>query len=138
MIKESLFASDNQLPQGDLGMRAIELMYEKARQPSSVILDSFFWHGKAESDLEALDKALIQIHCSCPISTTRVRYETRIHSEARHEVHQLIDPDWAEYAEHNSPLSLAGPLLIVDTETEFDHQIIIDFVSEAIDSLQAN
>src|SRR4051812_3777615 len=93
-IKEALFDA---LGTGDLShanqlSRAAHLaMYAVARSMPNGILEAFFLPGLAEADLTALNRPLIQIHCTCPVEIALDRYRRRASDPDRH---------WGHLPEH--------------------------------------
>ena len=126
-IKEALFDA---LGTGDLewsqklGRAAHLVMYGLARDSRSLVLESHFWTGVAESDLCALGRPLIQVYCRCPVETAVERYRQRASSPDRHPGHLAehqtdeVTKSWSETEAR--PLALEGPLVEVLTSERVD------------------
>jgi len=121
-IKEALFDA---LGTGDLewsqqlGRAAHHVMYALAADLESVVVESHFWQGVSEVDLQSLGRPLIQVYCRCPMDIAVDRYKRRAQSEDRHPGHlpkhqsDEVIARWASI--EPQPLQLEGPLIEVDT-----------------------
>jgi hypothetical protein len=114
---------------GNVGLAAIFTLYDTARvilvSGQSVMMESFFHHGKAERDLAPLlplaDAVLV--HCTAEHDILLRRYAGRINAPDRHSIHgdaHRVD-DMRAYLEDGTadPLSLPIPHLILDTTITF-------------------
>jgi len=133
-IKEALFeilgTGDLAWPQ-QLGRASHQVMYALAGEAGSVVLESHFWSGKAEDDLRALGRPLVQVYCRCPLELAITRYRQRVTALDRHPGHLLEHQaeqaiaSWATTEPH--PLDLDSPLIEVDTTRPVD---VIDLVEQ--------
>jgi predicted kinase len=127
VIKEALFDA---LGTGDfewsqqLGHAAHRVLYALVADVGSAVLESHFWRGVSEPDLQALGCPLIQIYCRCPMDVAVARYRRRADAAGRHPGHlpahqseQVID-SWQSI--DPTPLELDAPLLEVDTSGPVD------------------
>jgi predicted kinase len=127
VIKEALFEA---LGVGDLewsqrlGRAAHRVMYALAADTGAVVLESHFWRGVSEADLQALDRPLIQIYCRCPIEVAVERYKRRIDMPDRHPghlpEHQTDEAIAGWRSTEPAPLDLDAPLIEVDTTRPVD------------------
>jgi len=127
VIKEALFST---LGTGDLewsqqlGRAAHRVMYALAADAESAVLESHFWRGVSEPELEALRKPLLQIYCRCPMDLAIERYMQRIDAPDRHPGHLPEHQTEQAIARWTSiepaPLDLDAPLIDVDTTTPVD------------------
>jgi len=127
VIKEALFGV---LGTGDLewsqqlGRAAHRVMYDLAADAGSAVLESHFWRGVSEPDLEALGQPLLQIYCHCPMDLAIERYMHRAESPDRHPGHLPEHQSAEAIARWTSiepaPLTLDAPRIDVDTTTPVD------------------
>jgi predicted kinase len=127
VIKEALF---DVLGTGDLersqsmGRAAHRVMYALAADTRSAVMESHFWRGVSEADLEALDRPLLQIYCRCPMELAVERYMHRVDSPDRHPGHLPEHQSAEAIARWSSieaaPLDLDAPLIEVDTTKPVD------------------
>jgi predicted kinase len=126
-IKEALFDA---LGTGDLawsralGRAAHVVLYALAAEAGSAVLESHFWPGKAEEELAALGRPLIQVYCRCPVELALERYRRRAVSPDRHPghlpEHQSEEATSGWTAATPGPLALDAPLLEVATTVPVD------------------
>jgi predicted kinase len=109
-VLSSTLAGDSR----QLGRAAVHVLLALAARAPEVVLESFFWPGLSEPELLALDRPLVQVHCSCPPDVARDRFLRRAEAGERHPVHHPMD-DWERFAERGALLDLPGPCLRVDT-----------------------
>jgi predicted kinase len=124
VIKEALF---DELGIGDrlwsrrLGRASITVLYRLAADVPSAVLESVFQRDFAVTDLKALGKPLIEIHCVCDPELAIERFQKRADTD-RHPGHldtrQPLNKLEQLVQEGNIPLGLGGPLLEVDTTGE--------------------
>ncbi len=120
-IKESLWDA---LGPGDrawsskLGAAAMEVLWRLAAEAGSAVLESNF-HRAFAHRFDALDGALVEVHCACDHELARERYVNR----HRHPCHfdqsyglEMFDR-WVADA---GPLGLRGTLIDVDTTQPVD------------------
>jgi predicted kinase len=127
VIKEALFDA---LGTGDLqwsqrlGRAAHRVMYAVAADLGSAVLESHFWPGVSEADLQALGRPLIQVYCRCPIEVAVERYMRRVEAPDRHRghlpEHQADEAIQGWRASEPVPLALDAPLIEVDTTGRVD------------------
>lgn len=127
VIKEALFDG---LGTGDLewsqrlGSAAHHVMYALVADLDAVVLESHFWHGVAEADLQSLGRPLLQLYCRCPVDVAVDRYRQRARGDDRHPGHlpehqsEEAIARWA--STEPRPLQLDGPLIVVDTSRPVD------------------
>jgi predicted kinase len=132
-IKEALFDT---LGTGDLawsqhlGRASHEIMYALAAEAGSVVLESHFWRGRAEDDLHALGRPLVQVYCRCPLEIAITRYRRRITAADRHPGHlpehqaDQVIAGWARI--EPLPLELDAPLIEVDTTEPVDVVALVE------------
>lgn len=84
---------------GNVGMAAILTLYDTAgailETGQSVMLESFFHHGKAEKDLARLISMAnaVLVHCTAEREILRRRYAGRITAPDRHPIQWRRAPD---------------------------------------------
>jgi predicted kinase len=127
VIKEALFDA---LGTGELewsqqlGRAAHRVMYALAADSGSAVLESHFWPGISEPDLEALGQPLVQIYCRCPMELAVERYLQRVDSPDRHAghlpEHQSAEAIAGWTSVEPAPLDLDAPLIEVDTTKPVD------------------
>jgi predicted kinase len=134
-IKESLFDA---LGTGDLdwsrklGGAAHAVMYAIAAQSQGAVLESHFWRGVAEKDLQSLGRRLVQVYCDCPVEVAFERYFLRTLSPDRHLGHQPghqsdeVTRGWREAGPE--PLDLDCPIVRVDTAMPVEVVTVADRV----------
>jgi len=134
-IKEALF---DILGTGDLawsqqlGRASHQVMYALAGEAESVVLESHFWRGKAEDDLRALGRPLVQVYCRCPLELAVTRYRQRTTAPDRHPGHlpehqaEQAIASWA--TTEPQPLDLDAPLIEVDTTRPVDVIAVVEQV----------
>jgi predicted kinase len=137
-IKESLF---DVLGTGDLawsqtlGRASHVIMYRLARYAPSAVLESHFWRGKAEPELEALGRVGAQVWCRCPVEVAAERYRTRAISSERHPghlpEHQAEEVTLSWRSTEPAPLELRCPLVEVDTSRPVDVREVAKAVRDA-------
>lgn len=114
---------------GRIGLAAHFMIVDSARElleaEQSVVLESFFHHGKAEKDLVPLVSMAnaVLMHCTARHDILLRRYAERINTPDRHPIHgdgHRID-DMRVYLKNGTadPLDLPVPRLIIDTTTTF-------------------
>jgi predicted kinase len=130
-IKEALFDA---LGTGDLewsqrlGRAAHRVMYAVATESRGAVLESHFWRGLAEGDLQALNGPIIQVYCRCPPELAAQRYRERVNSADRHPGHlpehqtEEVIRAWRDVKPR--PLDLAGVLIEVETTKPFESSSI--------------
>lgn len=112
-----------------IGLAAILTVYDTAREileaGQSVVLESFFHHGKAEQDLGplvAMSHAIL-LHCTSDQDVLLRRYAERMSSPNRHivhgDAHRLDDLRGYLNNDTTDPLDLPIPRLILDTTVRF-------------------
>jgi predicted kinase len=129
VVKEALF---DVLGTGDLewsrqlGRAAHRVMYRLATDMGPVVLESHFWSGVSEADLQTLRRPLIQIYCRCPIEVAEARYRDRITFPDRHPghlpEHQSIEATESWRTVEPEPLRLDAALIEIDTTASVDVQ----------------
>lgn len=134
-IKEALFDA---LGTGDLawsrslGRAAHQVMYRLAAEAGSAVLESHFWPGVAEPDLQGLRRPLVQVYCRCPLDVAVSRYRRRVRAPGRHPGHlpeHQSDEAISSWATGEPrPLELDAPLIEVDTA----HPVDIDALAARI------
>lgn len=108
-----------------LGLAAILELYATTREMihagRDVVIESFFHHGRAETDLVPIvadaRALLIHIYADTPILLSR--YERRLHDPARHPIHEVGNRigDLRHYLAEGicDPLDLDIPRIFIDT-----------------------
>jgi predicted kinase len=114
---------------GPVGLAAILTLYDTAceilRAGQSVVLESFFHHGKAERDLAPLVEIAdtVLVLCTADPDTLLRRYAGRIGAADRHVIHDDAHRagDLRAYLGNGTtdPLDLSVPRVIIDTTTTF-------------------
>jgi predicted kinase len=127
VIKEALFDA---LGTGDLqwsqrlGRAAHVVMYAITTDLGPAVLESHFWPGVSEADLQALGRPLIQVYCRCPVEVAVARYVRRVDSPDRHPghlpEHQAEEAIQGWRSVEPVPLALDAPLIEVDTTEPVD------------------
>ena len=119
-IKEALFDA---LGTGDrawsqrLGGASMEVVFALAAAAPRAVLESFWRRPFAADRLRALERPLLEVHCTCPPELSGARFRDRV----RHPGHGRVGEDEvAGWAAEAGPLALGGPLLEVDTTTAVD------------------
>ena len=112
-----------------LGLAAVLMLVDIAGEllaaGQSVMLESYFHHGKAEQQLGPLTSKAnsVLIHCTASRETLIDRYGLRMSSPGRHAIHEVgqrVDDLRARpEREVDKPLDLAIPRLIVSTSASF-------------------
>jgi predicted kinase len=137
-IKESLF---DVLGTGDLewsqslGRASHVIMYRLAAFAPAAVLESHFWRGKAEPELEGLGRVRTQVYCRCPVELAAERYRRRASSSDRHRGHlpehqtEEVTRPWREA--EPAPLDLPCTLVEVDTSRPVDIARLADAVRAA-------
>ena len=140
VIKEALFDA---LGTGDLewsqrlGRAAHDVMSAVAADLGSAVLESHFWPGVSEADLQALGRPLIQVYCRCPIEVAVGRYMRRVDAPDRHPghlpAHQTDEATLGWRSREPQPLALDAPLIEVDTTEPVD----VDAIAARITALSS-
>jgi len=137
-IKEALFDALGTGPlewSQKLGSSAHRIMYALASEAGSAVLESHFWRGVAEKDLNSLGLPMIQVYCCCSVELAYERYMSRASSTDRHPGHlpehqsDEVTRRWREAGPR--PLDLDGPLIEVDTSRPVDSSIVVGGVLAA-------
>ncbi len=103
----------------------VDIAGELLAAGQSVMLESYFQHGKAEQQLGHLTSLAnsMLIHCTASRETLIERYVLRMSSQGRHAIHEVgqsADKLRAREArEADEPLDLPIPRLIVSTSVSF-------------------
>lgn len=131
-IKEMLADNLGLAPLSELyGRAAVQVMLGLAARAPEVVLESFFWPGLSEPELVALRRPLVQVHCRCDPALARTRFEDRVRTRQRHQVHRAVD-DWEQFSATGGLLDLPGPLLVVDTTAPLDTAMVVARVADAL------
>ena len=138
VVKEALFDA---LRTGDLawsrrlGATAHLVMRRMVDDLGPVVLESHFWPGLAEPDLQELGRPLVQVHCRCPSALALERYDARVADRGRHPGHRPDHQGEAATAYWRSaparPLGLDAPLIEVDTSGPVDIRTVAAAVRAA-------
>jgi predicted kinase len=134
---------------GPIGLAAILTLYDTANEilgaGQSVLLESFFHHGRAEQDLaprvEMADTVLVQ--CTADPDILLRRYAGRIGAAGRHVIHNDAHraDDLRAYLGNGTtdPLDLPVPRVVVDTTTTFPDPVdVADRVQELLRGHQSS
>lgn len=146
-IKEALFDA---LGTGDLswsqalGRASHQVLFALAAEAGPVVLESHFWRGVAEAELEHLGRPLVQVYCRCALDIAVSRYRQRIGTPGRHRGHlPAVEGDEAGSAMaadaamaagaapagwstvEPQPLDLQAPLIEVDTTGPVDIEALV-------------
>jgi predicted kinase len=129
---------------GSIGLAAVFTLVDTAGElldaGQSVVIESFFHHGKAERDLAPLGSMAnaVLVHCTANDDTLLHRYTERIDTPGRHAIHRDSRRvnDLHAYLENATadPLDLSIPRLVIDTTSTFPDS---DKVAEHVRSLLA-
>lgn len=137
-IKEALFDA---LGTGDLewsqslGRASHKIMYALAGDTGSAVLESHFWRGVAEPDLEAVGLPLFQVYCRCPLPIAVYRYRQRVTSADRHPGHLAeqaagVMASWSTVEPR--PLDLDAPLIEVATTRPVDVRALASRINASV------
>ena len=138
-IKEALFdalGTGNLDWSQSLGRASHKIMYALAGDAGSAVLDSHFWRGVAEPDIEAVGRPLFQVYCRCPLPIAVHRYRQRVTSADRHPGHlaghQAADvmANWSTVEPR--PLDLDAPLVEVDTTHPVDARALAARINASV------
>jgi predicted kinase len=117
-----------------LGGAAMELLWQLAAQPTSVLLEANF-RPRSEYErrrLLGLGRPLVEVHCSCPPEVAADRYAARSRSgDRRLDVHPLTELTGDLLAEFDGPVGL-GSLVTVGTSAGFSVDDIARRVDDAL------
>jgi predicted kinase len=113
-----------------LGLAAVLMLLDVAGEMltagHSVMLESYFHHGKAEPELGPLTRMAntVLVHCTASRETLIDRYTARMSLPARHAIHEIgLDVDKQTsllgVREADEPLDLTVPRLVVSTSGSF-------------------
>lgn len=134
VIKEALF---DELGIGDrlwsrrMGRASMAVLYRIAATTPAAVIEAVFHRDVSISDLKALDKPLIELHCQLDPELAIERFEQRADHERhpghldsrqpRNKLEELVE-------EGCRPLGLGGPLLEVDTTVDVDVAAVVAWV----------
>lgn len=134
VVKEALF---DELGIGDrlwsrrMGRASMAVLYRIAATAPAAVIEAVFHRDVSISDLQALEKPLIEVHCQIDPELAIRRFEQRADNERhpghldsrqpRNKLEELV-------AEGCRPLGLGGPLLEVDTTGEVDVVAVAEWV----------
>ncbi len=125
-IKEALFDALGESTldwSRKLGQASHVVMYALARQCPSAVLESHFWPGVSEAELQGIGKPLIQVYCSCPLELAVARYDARSADPSRHKghlVHSSQETPQTWRTTEPRPLDLDAPCIEVNTAEPVD------------------
>lgn len=101
-----------------LGVAAMELLWELARNSPAVVLDANFRPDEIRPEqMKRLGGSTVELKCACRPDVVARRYNERV--AHRHPVHVLAYLSATDLAEYARPLG-AGRLLVVDTTKPVD------------------
>jgi glucokinase len=110
-----------------LSAASFEVMWAVAgRAPHAVIEGNFY--PSAAMRLRALDEAVLEVFCRCPLHVCRDRFEQRLREGNRHQVHPPEVPSLEFLKQFVEPIGI-GPVLEVDTESRPDVLRIVEWIN---------
>lgn len=118
-----------------VGLAAISTLFDTAREileaGQSVLIESFFHHGKAEPDLNPLvsmSRAVL-LHCTATDDVLIDRYAMRSNELDRHAIHEgshrLVDLRKYLDTGTTDPVEIPVPSLIIDTTYGFPEPVAV-------------
>ena len=112
-----------------VGAAAFEVLFALAADLPAAVLESH-WTAASRPGLLALDRPMLEVHCTCADDVLRGRLEERASTD-RHPIHRdVIRPgviDEIVGDPEGAPLRV-GPLLEVDTTGSFDVDAVVAWV----------
>ena len=97
-----------------------------ARAPHAVLEGNFY--PSAATRLRALDQAVLEVFCRCPLQVCRDRFERRLRDDNRHRVHPPDVPPLEFFEQFAEPIGI-GPVLEVGTESHPDIPRIVEWIN---------
>ncbi len=139
VIKEQLYDSlwpgigDPDYWSRQLSAAAVDLLLTFAARLSAAVLEANLRPRSAaqRARLEALDAALVEVHCRCPGAEAARRFAAR--AGARHPAHTLTALPEPLLAEFDGPVGL-GAVIEVDTTAPVNVAAVVDAVRAALDA----
>ena len=110
-----------------LSAASFEVMWAVAARAPHAVLEGNFYPSAA-TRLRALDQAVLEVFCRCPLQVCRDRFERRLREDNRHPVHPPDVPGLEFFEQFAEPIGI-GPLLEVDTELRPDVPRIVEWIN---------
>jgi len=110
-----------------LSAASFEVMWAVAARAPHAVLEGNFYPSAA-TRLRALDQAVLEVFCRCPLQVCRDRFERRLRDDNRHRVHPPDVPPLEFFEQFAEPIGI-GPLLEVDTELRPDVPRIVEWIN---------
>lgn len=110
-----------------LSAASFEVMWAVAARASHAVLEGNFYPSAA-TRLRALDQAVLEVFCRCPLQVCRDRFERRLRDDNRHRVHPPDVPPLEFFEQFAEPIGI-GPVLEVGTESHPDLPRIVEWIN---------
>lgn len=124
-LGDALGVADERWSEG-LSRAAFEVLFAVAAEVPRAVLEGNFY-PEARTSLAALSGPLVELHCRCPLTECRRRFQNR----PRHPIHGEHTPPLSFFSQFEQPVGL-GPVLEVDTTTEVDLDEVLAWLAARI------